>query len=65
MQGIKAKESSAYDIAYKYLSIGIDLLQINCWEQEYDLTLKLYNQITEVALFCGYFEVVQKNIKLY
>ena len=46
--GQKAKASSAYEVANQYLEMGIELLQQNAWEKEYDLTLSLYSEIVEV-----------------
>lgn len=47
--GIMAKKSSAYSSAYNYFSEGIKLLSSNAWEENYDLTLQLYSDITEAA----------------
>ena len=49
MAGRKAKASTAYGTAIEYLKAGIDLLPSNDWEYCYDLTLALYQEITEAA----------------
>ncbi|MDB9514733.1 serine/threonine-protein kinase PknK, partial [Kamptonema animale CS-326] len=40
--GQKARNSTAYAAARVYLQTGIGLLEINCWQSQYELTLKLY-----------------------
>ncbi len=40
--GQKAINSTAYSSARKFVQIGLDLLQANCWESQYELTLNLY-----------------------
>lgn len=47
--GIMAKKSSANFSAYTYFNEGIKLLNNNAWEDNYDLTLQLYSEITEAA----------------
>ena len=50
MAGRKAKQATAYESAFRYFSIGIDLLGDNAWEEQYRLTLDLYTEAAEVAL---------------
>lgn len=47
--GIKAKKSSAYLPAYNYLKISRDLLPKNSWKHEYEFTLKLFDELTELS----------------
>ncbi|MBR8834995.1 MAG: PAS domain S-box protein, partial [Stigonema ocellatum SAG 48.90 = DSM 106950] len=47
--GGKARNSTAYAAAKVYLQTGISLLQTNCWQNSYELTLDLYVMATEVA----------------
>ncbi|MEG4584348.1 AAA family ATPase [Microcoleus sp. MOSTC5] len=47
--GQKAKNSTAYAAARVYLQTGIGLLEINCWQSQYELTLKLYVASAEAA----------------
>ncbi|AFY84976.1 trifunctional serine/threonine-protein kinase/ATP-binding protein/sensor histidine kinase [Oscillatoria acuminata] len=54
--GQKAKRSSAYQTALKYLNQGIQLLGDNRWQTHYDLTLALYQEATEAAYLCGDFQ---------
>lgn len=42
MAGKKAKATTAYESAVKYLTTGIGLLPENSWETQYEITLDLY-----------------------
>ncbi|WP_414569890.1 AAA family ATPase [Nostoc sp. CCY 9925] len=59
MAGEKAKASAAYDAAWRYLQIGLDLLTTDSWQTNYDFTLTLYNATTEAAYLSGNFEQVE------
>ncbi len=54
--GKKAKASSAYKPALKYLQIGIALLGRDSWSHTYDLTLALFVEAAEAAYLSGDFE---------
>lgn len=54
--GQKAKRSSAYQTALKYLNQGIQLLGGDRWQTHYNLTLALYQEATEAAYLCGDFQ---------
>ncbi len=67
--GRKAKASAAYQSAFNYLQIGIELLnssqssllnERDCWLQQYDLTLTLYLEGAEASGLCGYIEEVEQ-----
>ncbi len=47
--GIKAKKSAAYLPAYNYLKNSRDLLPKNCWQNEYEFTLKLFDELSEIS----------------
>ncbi|MBO3460232.1 trifunctional serine/threonine-protein kinase/ATP-binding protein/sensor histidine kinase [Aetokthonos hydrillicola Thurmond2011] len=51
--GKKAKASTAYSSALAYLKIARELLPLNPWQSDYDQTLNLYSQATEVSYLCG------------
>jgi predicted ATPase/serine phosphatase RsbU (regulator of sigma subunit) len=55
MVGKKAKRATAYGTAAKYLEIGRKLLGKDSWKSEYDLTLALYQYMTEVTYLIGDF----------
>ena len=62
--GNKAKASTAYDAAMKYLTVGLKLLATDSWPIEYDLTLALYTSATEAAYLLGKFEQMEKLSKV-
>ena len=46
--GKKAKASTAYDNAQKYLEISVKLLSENSWKYKYKLTLEIYTEKLEI-----------------
>ncbi|MEG5115325.1 AAA family ATPase, partial [Microcoleus sp. A2-C5] len=58
--GRKARSSTAYTAARIYLQIGIDLLTINCWVDQYELTLNLYVASAEAAYLNADFDGMEK-----
>ncbi len=64
MAGKKAQATVAFELAFKYLKIGIKLLRKDSWETHYKLTLALYVELTEATYLCGDFEQVEKLVKL-
>ncbi|MBD2138272.1 AAA family ATPase [Anabaena sp. FACHB-1237] len=68
--GSKAKSSTAYDAAIKYLQVGLELLPPDSWNNEYELTLNLYIQATETEYLNinftqaeNYIKIVKENTK--
>ncbi|MGQ4646226.1 AAA family ATPase [Lyngbya aestuarii] len=59
MAAQKAKVAIAYSVAQNYLATGRKLLAVSSWQTNYDLTLELYLETTEVAYLCGDFEQVE------
>jgi predicted ATPase/signal transduction histidine kinase/tRNA A-37 threonylcarbamoyl transferase component Bud32 len=57
--GQKAKAAIAYSMAKKYLAIGRDWLAASSWQTDYNLTLELSLETTEIAYLCGDFEDVE------
>lgn len=51
--GIKAKQSAAYSQALIYFGAGIELLNINPWQNQYALCLELYSGAAECAYLSG------------
>ncbi|WP_407947189.1 AAA family ATPase [[Phormidium ambiguum] IAM M-71] len=47
--GTKALAATAYTAATKYLNVGIELLATDSWNQQYNLTLALYEKAAEAA----------------
>ena len=58
--GHKAKNSTAYATAKKYLTVGIELLDIECWQNHYNLTLQLYEEAAEAMYLNGDFEQMER-----
>ncbi|PIP40162.1 MAG: hypothetical protein COX19_06235 [Desulfobacterales bacterium CG23_combo_of_CG06-09_8_20_14_all_51_8] len=50
---LKAKHSSAYSSARRYLYKAISLLTERCWEEDYDLTLAIHNEQCEIGYLTG------------
>ena len=59
MAGQKAKAAIAYSMAQNYLADGRVWLAASSWKTNYELTLALYTETTEVAYLCGEFEQVE------
>ncbi|MEH1814513.1 MAG: PAS domain-containing protein, partial [Nostoc sp.] len=57
--GQKAKAAIAYSMARNYLAAARVWLAASSWQTNYDLTLDLYLETTEVAYLCGDFEQVE------
>ena len=57
--GQKAKGAIAHSMAKKYLAIAREWLVASSWQINYDLTLDLYLETTEVDYLCGDFEQVE------
>lgn len=51
--GKKAKASTAYGPAYRYLQTGIGLLDPDSWSAHYELTLHLHEEAAEAAYLLG------------
>ncbi|MBD2487929.1 AAA family ATPase [Aulosira sp. FACHB-615] len=62
--GVKARNSTAYPAARTYLQTGITLLESNCWQHQYELTLNLYITFTEVSYLNGDFEGMEQQAAL-
>ncbi len=64
--GRKALASTAYVAAFEYLTIGIELLSedCNCWENNYNITLGLYEVAAEAAYLSGEFEQAEQFIEV-
>ncbi|MEP0871906.1 AAA family ATPase [Trichocoleus desertorum AS-A10] len=58
--GQKAKASAAYESAIRYLNTGLGLLATNSWQNQYELSLALYEAATETAYLNGNFAQMQE-----
>ncbi|GAB1544540.1 AAA family ATPase [Scytonema sp. NUACC21] len=64
LAGQKAKASTAYAAATKYLAIGRELLAADSWLNNYNLTLALYETAAEAAYLSGDFEQAERLIEI-
>ncbi|MEG3927167.1 AAA family ATPase [Microcoleus sp. D3_18a_C4] len=62
--GRKARNSTAYAAANIYLQKGIELLTVNCWQTQYELTLNLYVAAAEIAYLNGDFDGMEQMAAL-
>ncbi len=62
--GTKARTSSAYDAAMNYLNTGIELLELQCWQHQYDLSLRLHQLAAEVAYLVSDYPQMTKLIEI-
>ena len=62
--GRRAKASTAYTAALKYLTIGTQLLADDCWEKKYELSLALYETAAEVAYLSGDFSLSEQFVQV-
>ncbi|MCW5313645.1 AAA family ATPase [Nostoc sp. KVJ3] len=64
LAGQKAKLSTAYANTIEYISCGIQLLRTDSWQQQYSLTLSLYEEAASAAYLMGQFDQVEEFVKL-
>ena len=60
--GVRAVQLSNFQSSYLYLRSGISLLNESSWDNEYDLTVNLYNGAAEVANSLGMFNEVHNLV---
>ncbi|GAB1539466.1 AAA family ATPase [Scytonema sp. NUACC21] len=56
----KAKAATAYEFADRYLRVGLSLLTVSSWQEQYALTLTLYQEAAETAFLLGDFEQMEQ-----
>ncbi|MBT9312849.1 PAS domain S-box protein [Leptothoe kymatousa] len=58
--GQRAKQSTAYEAATEYLTLGIELLDPdNCWQEHHELTLALHQAAAESCYLGGDFSTME------
>ncbi|MBD2487734.1 ATP-binding sensor histidine kinase [Aulosira sp. FACHB-615] len=55
----KAKSATAYEAAKKYLAVGLELLSLDSWQAQYQLTLNLYTEAVEIEYLNINFDQVE------
>ncbi|UNU19565.1 GAF domain-containing protein [Microcoleus vaginatus PCC 9802] len=58
--GKKAKAATAYCAAVEYFNSGRELLAVNSWENQYELTLALHTEAAEAAYLSGDFDRMEE-----
>jgi predicted ATPase/signal transduction histidine kinase/tRNA A-37 threonylcarbamoyl transferase component Bud32 len=58
--GRKAKAAAAFEEAFKYLNVGLELLLADSWHHEYELTLGLYSSAVEAAYLTAKFDLMDE-----
>jgi len=61
--GTKAKAATAYSVAVGYFAVGRKLLRDDCWQSQYELSLKLFESAAEAAYLNGEFEAMEELIE--
>ncbi|MCJ8281739.1 MAG: serine/threonine-protein kinase PknK, partial [Rivularia sp. ALOHA_DT_140] len=61
--GQKALSATAYEAAFNYLAIGKELLDLDCWKVEYDLSLGLHETLAEAAFLTGDFTTSEESVE--
>jgi PAS domain S-box-containing protein len=64
MAGQKAKAATAYEAAFKYFTTGLQLLNSESWQSEYDLTLAIHSEAAEVAYLQGRFDEMEQLVEV-
>jgi predicted ATPase/signal transduction histidine kinase/CheY-like chemotaxis protein/tRNA A-37 threonylcarbamoyl transferase component Bud32 len=62
--GQKAKAATAYDSSVRYLTVGLKLLPDSSWQEQYELTLSLYQEAAEAVFLNGNFEYMEQLSEL-
>ena len=58
--GQKARSATAYGAALDYFKLGMALLKDDCWQEQYELTLALYEGATNSAYLSTDFEQMEQ-----
>jgi PAS domain S-box-containing protein len=58
--GRKAKAAAAYEPAFNYFQVGLELLSAEAWQTHYDLALPLHTEAAEAAYLSGKLEPMER-----
>ncbi len=62
--GRRAKAAAAYEGAFKYFDAGLELLPVDSWQTQYNLTLALHELAAEAAFLTVNFDVMEQRTKI-
>ncbi|MGD1805195.1 trifunctional serine/threonine-protein kinase/ATP-binding protein/sensor histidine kinase [Dapis sp. BLCC M126] len=62
--GQKARQGAAYHAAFAYISVGLECLPSDCWQEYYELTLSLYREGVNAACTSGEFATMNQWINV-
>ncbi|MEG4030223.1 MULTISPECIES: AAA family ATPase [unclassified Microcoleus] len=62
--GRKAKAATAYEVAVRYLNVGLELMPEDSWQSHYELTRDIYLETLEAEYLNLNFEKTQKLSKI-
>ncbi|WP_282935407.1 AAA family ATPase [Paenibacillus sp. RC67] len=60
----KAKSNTAYETALKYVTHGVQLLESNPWDSQYELSFMIHIELAELEYLCGHFEEAKRSFQL-
>lgn len=61
--GVKAKKSTAFETAIKYLQTGMKLLNENCWEVQYDVAISIYIELADAEYAATLFKEAREHFQ--
>ncbi|MGE6260030.1 AAA family ATPase [Heyndrickxia sporothermodurans] len=61
LAGELAKQAAAFETALKFYKVGLELLPLDCWNTQYDLTFKLYIGLGECEYLNSQFEEAERS----
>jgi PAS domain S-box-containing protein len=62
--GKKARDASAFSLAYQFFRSGIDLLEEDSWQESYELTLAIHTDAAQAAYLSGDLDGMERMGKI-
>ena len=60
--GQSAKQSVAFETAYKYIETASRLLPENCWQTDYQFSLEIYNELAELSYLIAKYKKTEQLV---